>query len=105
MRRMLLAAVAAAVAMMATAAPTATRTITCNGGNVLGPTPLSAPVLTVTTDARLNSLGGFFITGISGNVDGDAITGLLAFEGLSTRPCFPEVFASLNGNLSISNTL
>ena len=106
MKKMLQAAVLAALAITATAASAATKTITFNGSNVFGgPTPLNSATLTVQTSSTTNALGGYFITGISGNVDGDPITGLLTLEGPATCPCFPEGFAALGGVLSISNTL
>lgn len=43
-----------------------------NGGN-----PLTA-ALTVTTSNALNGVGGYDVTGVSGNVDGDTVTGLIA---------------------------
>lgn len=70
-----------------------------------GPTPLNNATLTVQIKSTRNALGGNFITGISGDVDGDPITGLLALEGSATCPCFPEGFAALGGALSISNPL
>jgi len=42
-----------------------------------GAAPLTAN-LTVTTSDVLNSVGGYDVTGISGNVSGDAVTGLVA---------------------------
>lgn len=106
MKKILHAAALAALAMIATAAPAATKTITFNGLNVFGgPTPLNNATLTVQIESTTNALGRNFITGISGDVDGDVITGLLALEGPATCPCFPEGFAALGGALSISNTL
>jgi hypothetical protein len=58
----------------------------------LGGAPLSAD-LTVTASDILNAVGGYDVTGLSGDVDGDAVTALIAnptqpFPSLSTDGLF-----------------
>jgi hypothetical protein len=75
MRLLKLAAGAATLALMVSGqAQAATWLVSyqSTGGN-----PLAAD-LTLTASDVLNAVGGFDVTGIAGNVDGDAVTGLIA---------------------------
>ncbi len=103
-----LTAAVAFAALMLCGAPALAGTIDIDftGANVFGgPLPLASAHLDLIYDDALNKFDGHYVTGISGDVDGDTVTGLLAFEGPSICSCFAEGFAALGGVLSISNTV
>ena len=105
MIKSLLGASAIAIAVLSAPVSAGVFTIRYSGANDIGPSPLESATLKLTTEDVVNQFGGYFITSITGNVDGDVITGLLPFEGPDVCGCFPDGFATLGGWLSITNTL
>ena len=67
--------------------------------------PLALAHLNLTLDAAVNAFGGHTVTGISGDVDGDTITGLLALNGPSQCACFPTGYDYGNGIFALSDTV
>lgn len=102
----LAAGLSAAVALCAGSAQAATWVVdyTSTGGS-----PFAA-ALTLNTADTLNAAGGFNITGVSGNVDGDVVTGLIAnpnqpFASYSADGMFifDNVFFTAPGGPKFSN--
>ena len=60
----------------ASPAQAATIVLKYSGSSQFGPLPLNSANLVLTTSDMLNGFGGYDVLGVSGDVDGDAITGL-----------------------------
>ena len=67
--------------------------------------PLALAHLTLTVDSAFNKFGGHTVTGISGDVDGDVITGLLPLNGPAQCTCFPDGYDYGNGIFSLSQSV
>ncbi|MGZ3376499.1 MAG: PEPxxWA-CTERM sorting domain-containing protein [Phenylobacterium sp.] len=87
----------AAVALSSGAAQASTWVIDYTANN-LGDSPFSATVDVVASDT-LNSVNGYDVTAVSGNVDGDAITGLI------TNPHQPTASYSPDGMFIFDNVV
>ena len=104
--RMLTSLVALALTVAVTA-PAAALNITYTAFdhapfNVL---PLSTAHLSLTVDSAFNKFGGHDVTGISGDVDGDVITGLLPLNGPAQCTCFPDGYDYGNGIFALSQSV
>jgi hypothetical protein len=91
------AGAAVALVLSAGAAQASTWVITYQADNA-GDSPLSATLDLVASDT-LNAVGGYDVTAISGDVDGDTITGLIA------NPGQPYASLSPDGLFSFDNVI
>ena len=96
------AAVAAAM-LLASAASATTVNFTYSGASLFGPQSLSSARLSFTFGDTLNSFGGYDVTGVTGDVDGDVITGMQATTGPNAY--YPDALSSCNEWCAVNQTI